>query len=266
MRLEVKDGAYSYSRRGRRILEGVSFAFGERGRAAGPAPVLAVLGPNGAGKTTLLKCMLGLLPWSEGCTLIDGERADQMPARRLWQRVGYVPQAKTPSFATTVLETVVLGRTSHLGELAMPGPGDWERARAALARVGVEHLAHCRCDRISGGEFQLALVARALAGDPELLVLDEPESNLDFRNQRRVLSVIAELARGGIGAVINTHFPAHAIEIATDALVVPRGRTPRFGKAGELLTEDTLTEAFGIQVRIRPVELPEGRRNCVLAV
>ncbi len=250
MRLAVEHGSFSYAN-GKPVLKDVNFAL--EGSA-----VLSILGRNGAGKTTLLKCLLGFERWSRGRTLIDGEDIRTIPSRVLWSKVGYVAQAKSTALGFTVREMASLGRSVHLGLFSRPGKSDWRIVDASLEAVGIAHLSEARCDEISGGELQLALVARALAGEPELLVLDEPESNLDYRNQLQVLKVLRRLKTDkGIGAVINTHFPSHALELSDFALVMlPDCRTV-FGKARETITEENLSESFGVAVRIVPAGLKE---------
>lgn len=251
MQFDVSHASYSYPGSSREVLTDINFSFDCRG-------ILSILGRNGAGKTTLLKCMLGLRRWKSGASLIDGTDIRTVPARTFWQRVGYVPQAKPASFIYSVLDMVMLGRSACLGLFAKPSEKDREAAFAALTKTGIAHLADKLTNEISGGEYQLVLIARALAGNPELLVLDEPESNLDFKNQLRVLMVLRELSETlGIGAVINTHFPAHALEISTKTLVLMPDGTHRFGFTHDVLTEETLSESFGVGVKILPVTIPE---------
>ncbi len=251
MEFTVDRASFAYAPGGRRVLEDISFTFGCRG-------VLAILGRNGAGKTTLLRTMLGLQSWASGRTLVDGRDIRSLSARELWSRIGYVPQARSTNFALTVEETVLLGRSARMGLFAHPGRADREAAHEAMAAIGIEHLAGKLTSEISGGEYQLVLIARALAVKPELLILDEPESNLDFRNQLRILRVLRELTeRSAIGAIINTHFPAHALEVSRETLILMPDGTTRFGPTRETLTETALSESFGIGVRILPVDMPE---------
>ena len=154
-----------------------------------------------------MKCMLGLRPWSAGASYLDGVDIKRLRPKEFWRRVGYVPQAKLSSFVYTVREMVLLGRSAHMNELSMPKERDERAADEALALVGIAHLRDKLCSKISGGEYQMALIARALAAEPSLLVLDEPESNLDFKNQRRVLSTISTLCKErGIAAIIAKSF------------------------------------------------------------
>ena len=158
MKLSVQNGCFSY-RAGQPLLENISFE-------AEGGDVLAILGPNGAGKTTLLKCMLNLLHWREGQTLLDGEDVSTMAARALWQKVAYVPQAKQTSLFCTVEEMVLLGRSSRIGAFSAPSKEDFRQARAAIERLGLSHLFGRRCCELSGGEVQMVLIARATSRSP----------------------------------------------------------------------------------------------------
>ncbi len=259
MKFEVKNGSFSY-RHGQQVLREISLQLTDR-------EILTVLGANGAGKTTLMKCMLGLYRWSAGAAYLDGREVHSLRPKEFWRQVGYVPQAKLPSFVYTVGEMVVLGRSAHLGEFSQPGPRDWAKVEQCLELVGISHLKDKLCSRISGGEYQMALIARALVTDPELLVLDEPESNLDFKNQRIVMDTIAWLCRErGLAAILNTHYPEHAVELADKALLLMPDGSALFGGAAQVIREDTLQQAFGVPVRIQTIHLPEKDYTCVLTL
>lgn len=258
MKLSVQDGCFSY-RAGQPLLEHIRFEV-ESG------DVLAILGPNGAGKTTLLKCMLNLLHWREGKTLLDGEDVSTMAARALWQKVAYVPQAKQSSLFCTVEEMVLLGRSSRIGAFSAPSKEDFRQARAAIERLGLSHLFGRRCCELSGGEVQMVLIARALASQPGVLVLDEPESNLDFKNQLLVLDTIEELAKSGLTCIFNTHFPAHALRRANQALLLGRGGKSVCGKTCDVVTEDRISEIFGVRAVIGEMQTPLGTYQDVIPV
>lgn len=258
MKLSVQDGCFSY-RAGQPLLEHIRFEV-ESG------DVLAILGPNGAGKTTLLKCMLNLLHWREGQTLLDGEDVGAMPVRALWQKVAYVPQAKQTSLFCTVEEMVLLGRSSRIGAFSAPSKEDFRQARAAIERLGLSHLFGRRCCELSGGEVQMVLIARALSSQPGVLVLDEPESNLDFKNQLLVLDTIEELAKSGLTCIFNTHFPAHALRRANQALMLGRGGKSVCGKTCEVVTEDRISEFFGVRAVIGEMQTPLGVYQDVIPV
>ena len=258
MKLSVQDGCFSY-RAGQPLLEHISFEV-ESG------DVLAILGPNGAGKTTLLKCMLNLLHWREGQTFLDGEDVGAMPVRALWQKVAYVPQAKQSSLFCTVEEMVLLGRSSRIGAFSAPSKEDFRQARAAIERLGLSHLLGRRCCELSGGEVQMVLIARSLASQPGVLVLDEPESNLDFKNQLLVLDTIEELAKSGLTCIFNTNFPAHALRRANQALMLGHGGKSVCGKTCDVVTEDRISEFFGVRAVIGEMQTPLGVYQDVIPV
>lgn len=250
MELAVSHGFFRYAD-DHPVLQDVDFSLD-------CSSILSILGRNGAGKTTLLKCLLGFERWNSGATLIDGVDIRNMSARTFWSRIGYVAQAKNTTLSFTVQDMVVLGRSVRLGAFAKPGKKDWQKVQESLELVGIAHLAQARCDQISGGQYQLALVARALAGDPQLLVLDEPESNLDYKNQLQVLKVLHQLKTElGIGAVINTHFPSHAIELSDSALIMMPDCKTIFGSAKKVINEENLSRSFGVQIKVLNANLKE---------
>ncbi len=219
---------------------------------------VAVLGPNGAGKTTLLRCMLTLLPWKSGRTTLDGQNVRTLPQRELWRRAAYVPQSRRAGLGCTVEEMVLLGRAGFVRPFAQPGKHDRDKAREALERLDLLPLAGRSCGELSGGEYQLVLIARALAGEPELLVLDEPESNLDFRNQLRVMETLSALARSGMAVLYNTHYPAHGLRYADKVLLLEKGGRSAFGPAESILTGEALSRAFAVRAAVVESETPYG--------
>jgi iron complex transport system ATP-binding protein len=258
MRLEAKNLTFAWYG-GEPVFRDVSFDFAGRG-------MLAVLGPNGAGKTTLLKVLLGFLTPSSGEVLWDGRSRADIGRRGFWTKVSYVPQAKAPAQpGMRVAEAVVLGRSARIGAFSQPGAADWAAADRAMEEVGIAALASRRCNELSGGQYQLALIARALCAEPSVLVMDEPESNLDFKNRLMVLRVIRTLSERGLGTVVNTHFPENALALADKALLMPRGGAPVYGDARAVMTEENLSAVFGVRIRVRTLDLPEGPRPAVTA-
>jgi iron complex transport system ATP-binding protein len=232
-----------------------------------PGQILAVLGPNGVGKTTLLKCMMGLIKWDSGSSLLDGIPVPQIHYREFWKKIAYVPQAKNSVFSYSVEEMVVMGRSAHIGSFRQPSASDYAFAREAMDEVGITHLKDRPCGEISGGELQMVLIARALSSRPSILVLDEPESNLDFKNQLVILDTIENLAREkNISCVFNTHYPAHALKIATHALVLTRDKYSLFGPAREVINEENMRRAFEVNVHINEVKINQKRYTSVLAL
>ena len=257
MIFEVKDGCFQYPG-GRKVLNDINFQVGEK-------EILSVLGSNGVGKTTLLKCTLGLLQWHSGQSLIDGKNIKKMKHREVWHNIGYVPQAKLSTFSYTVDEMVLLGRNSHLKMLEQPGKQDKDIAEQCMKRIGIDYLKGKLRSKISGGELQMVLIARAMAAEPKLLILDEPESNLDFKNQLIVLETVKSLCEEeGISSIVNTHYPEHAISISNKALLLNRDGSSVFGAAEETIAESHLEKAFGVNVKIQDFYHSEKKYTCVL--
>ncbi len=258
MNLSVQNGGFFYQK-DTPIFENINFSVDS-------GEILAILGPNGAGKTTMLRCITGMLPWRRGQSLLDGEPISSMPPRKLWQKMAYVPQAKGASSAYTAFETVLLGRSSHLSAFSSPKKEDLEKAREVMAHLGIETLMDKKCTAISGGELQMVLIARALASDPKVLILDEPESNLDFKNQLVVLDAMTKLAQGGMTCIFNTHYPAHALQRADKALLLSRGGEYVFGSTPSVVTRENIRRAFGVDAVIGQVETPSNILQSVVPV
>ena len=252
MRLTVENGSFSYQKgqNGKIIFEQIHFA-------AESGDILAILGPNGAGKTTLLRCITGMLKWKNGRSTLDGEDILHMPARKLWSKMAYVPQAKAVSSSYTAFEMALLGRSSHMNAFSTPKKEDVEKTEAVMERLGISYLGGKKCSEISGGELQMVLIARALASEPQVLILDEPESNLDFKNQLVVLDTMTELAKSGMTCIFNTHYPAHALQRANKALILSQGGSYVFGNTAEIVNEENIRNAFGVQAVIGKIETEE---------
>ena len=215
---------------------------------------LAVLGGNGAGKTTLLRTLLGLLPPLGGRVEVDGRAVDALTPAERARRLAYVPQQHVPPFAFTVAEAVMMGRAARLATFARPGAADHAAVEAALARLGIAALADRAVTELSGGERQLALIARALAQEAPMLVLDEPTASLDFGNRARVLGELDRLRDAGLSIVFSTHEPEHALVHADRALLLADGRPLVCDVAASALTAENVTRLYGVPVRLVEVE------------
>ena len=254
-RLRVEHLAFGYP--GRVVGRDVSFAM-----ATGE--VLCLLGPNGSGKTTLFRTLLRLLEPHDGAVLVDGASIADWPRRQLARVFGYVPQAQTGTFPFTAREMVLMGRTAHVGLFASPTTDDLRHADAALEMLGIAHLADRPYPEMSGGERQLALVARALAQEASILVMDEPTASLDFGNQVRVLAHVQALARRGIAVVLSTHDPDQAFLCADRVALLHDGRLAQLGATADVVTPATLRETYGVDVDVVTL-MRDGRtvRVCV---
>jgi iron complex transport system ATP-binding protein len=249
-----------------------SLAFGFPGRTIGrdvgfelgAGEVMCVLGPNGGGKTTLFRTVLGLLPKHSGSITLQGQPIESLSRSGIARLIGYVPQGHSGYFAYSVRDFVLMGRTAHVGIFSTPSQQDLEVAERALASLGMAHLAGRPITEVSGGERQLALVARALAQEPRLLVLDEPTASLDFGNQVRVLERIAALARTGISILFSSHDPDHAFLCAQRALLLAEGRALEIGAPRDVIRPDTLQRLYGVTVQVLP--LAGGGHTCLPAI
>lgn len=210
--------------------------------------VLALLGPNGCGKTTLLKTLLGLIADKGGSVILNGRPLAQHASSERARLIAYVPQSHTSAFAFTVEDLVLMGRTAHAGLLARPSARDRAVSRAALERMGIAHLAQQAATEISGGERQLALIARALAQEPRIVVLDEPTASLDFGNQGKVLREMRSLAAGGLAVLFTTHDPNHAARYADRALLMRDGATLASGPVADVVSKASLEVLYGSSV------------------
>lgn len=226
-----------------------------------PGQVLCLLGPNGSGKTTLFKTLLGLLPRQGGQVTLDGADLTRFSRSDIARALAYVPQAHEAVFPYTVRDMVMMGRTVHRGLFASPGAPDRDRAEAALEHLGIGELAGNDYTRISGGQRQLVLIARALVQDAPVIIMDEPTASLDFGNQMLVLDQVGHLARRGLGVVLSTHNPDHAFRCASQVLLLKDGMTLAAGSPRTALTEQALSRVYGVDIRVE--QLDDGHRVCV---
>jgi iron complex transport system ATP-binding protein len=238
------------------MLEGRALSIGYRERVVGSGidvglrtgEVLALLGPNGGGKTTLLKTLLGLLAPKAGEVRLGDRALSSYAARERARLIAYVPQSHAATFAFTVETVVLMGRSAHGSLFSRPTAADRAVAARMLERFGIAHLAERPYTMISGGERQLALLARALAQEPQFVVLDEPTASLDFGNQGRVMREIRALGASGHGVLFTTHDPNHALRAAGRACLLRQGVVIGEGQAKEVLTLENLSALYGATI------------------
>jgi iron complex transport system ATP-binding protein len=225
--------------------------------------IVALLGPNGSGKSTLVRTLLGVLAPLGGDVLLDGQRLADWPARARATRLAYVPQASAADFDFTLLEMVEMGRSAHRGAFAHPGKRDREASFAALERLGIARLAGRPFHRVSGGERQLALIARALATEATCILMDEPTSTLDFGNQALVLEEIARLRDTGAAILFSTHHPDHALRIADRVVMIRNGGTMAAGATAEVVNSQNLSLLYGRAVEVALLASGQGTPRLV---
>ena len=239
--MQVKDLRFSYGER--EVLKGISFETRE-------GEFLSVLGPNGVGKSTLFRCMLGLAEPSGGSVLVNGDEIRNLTPARLARRMAYIPQSHHPLFNFSVLDMVLMGTTSQLGRFAAPGKTQEKMALAALERMGILHLKDRGCSDISGGERQLVLIARAIAQQAKILVMDEPSANLDFGNKLRVMKTVKGLTRDGYTIIQSTHDPEQAYLYSDRILALHGGRVLSWGTPREVMTRELISRLYGVDVEV----------------
>lgn len=251
--LEVDSLAYSYGNGP--VFENISFSLRK-------GDVMCVLGPNGAGKSTLIKCIAGIFKPASGSVRIMGKDTSFFGTTEIARSIGYVPQQNEVVFPFSVLDFVVMGRTPHIPLFSSPGIKDMKIAREALEMVGIADLAERTLASLSGGQRQMVLIARALAQQPALLLLDEPTAHLDFGNQVLVLETVQKLAVNGMSIVMNTHMPDHALLVGSTAAALTDGTLVATGEVTTVVNSGMMSYVYGVQVAVREIE-DLNRKVCV---
>ena len=241
MRMKIENLHFSYG--SHEVLKGVSFGVEDSG-------FVSVLGPNGAGKSTLFRCMLGLLEPSEGSVHICGRNIRQMPPAELSHRVAYIPQSHTPVFNFSVFDMVLMGTTAQLSRFSSPGKKEAQLAEAAMERIGISHLRSRGCGNISGGELQLALIARAIAQQAKILVMDEPSASLDYGNKLRLMETVKGLTRQGYTVIQSTHDPDQAYLYSDQILALYDGKLLARGTPRETISSSLISRLYGVDVEV----------------
>ncbi len=241
MSIEVKNLSFSYGDHA--VLHDISFQVND-------GEFLSILGPNGVGKSTLFRCVLGLLSGYTGQVLVDGIDARTFTVKEAARHIAYIPQSSRPVFNYSVFDIVLMGRTSGLSTFRSPGKADVDRCRWALDKVGISRLEDRCFHRLSGGEQQLVLIARALVQNAPCLMLDEPTANLDFGNQLLVLEQARNLAREGYTVIQTTHHPEQSYLFSDRILAIQRGRVLTEGPPKTVLTQETMHALYGVDVNV----------------
>ena len=251
MELIVENLTFAYSNRN--ILEHCSLSY------ATP-DVMCILGHNGTGKSTLLQCLIGAFKPQEGSVRIDGRSVEDYTPRELAAKIAYIPQTSVPTFSFPCIDVVTMGRTAHMGYLANPGAEEVEKAYEALEYLNITYLADQPYTDISGGERQLVMIASALCQDPELMILDEPTAHLDFGNQYKFIQLVERLRDRGMGVLMTTHFPDHALALDGTTAILSHGSVQAIGAARDIITDESMSALYNIPVAVCDVG---DRRICI---
>lgn len=247
--------SYQTKKRRKEVLKDLSFQIPE-------GAFVSILGCNGAGKSTLFQCILRTSSHYSGDIYVFDKKNQSYSIRELAKKVAYVPQSHHPCFDYRVMDIVIMGTASRCRSFSSPDRKMYEDGLNALERLGVGHLAQAGYTALSGGERQLVLLARALAQQAEVLLLDEPTANLDYGNQIRVMEALQSLSREGYTIVQTTHNPEQAFLFADRILALHNGRVIASGSPKEVIKSETLKKLYKIDVQIESI-LEDQMRVCV---
>ncbi len=245
MIISVENLSFAYE--SRFVLSGISFSMDE-------GQLVSVLGPNGVGKSTLFKCMLGILSGYTVTIHLYGKDLRTIGYKALSRQIAYIPQSNYPAFNYTVLDMVLMATASHLSAFSTPGKKEKDIALAALAKLNIEAFAHRDYMRLSGGERQLVLIARALAQQSHILIMDEPTANLDYGNQLRVLGHIHDLTKEGYTVLQSTHNPEQSYLFSSGILAMREGKIIAQGTPQNVLDASLIHALYGINARVESLD------------
>lgn len=242
MKIETKNLGCGYH--GHSLIEDINITIGAK-------QMWCVLGANGVGKTTFFKTVLRLLPPTNGEILLNGIPLEQWNRKELAKQIAYVPQNHVPPFSFTVKEVIAMGRNPHQQGVGSLAEADRRAIEEAVELLGIQYLYNKDYTRISGGERQLTLIARAIAQETPVLIMDEPVANLDFGNQARILTKVCNLVEKLERTVImTTHSPDHGFLADANVLMLFKGKKHLAGKGKDIITEEAVKELYDIENKI----------------
>ena len=237
-------------------IENLSFAYGTHqvlrniSLEVPDGTLVNVLGPNGTGKSTLFRCILGLYTSYHGTIIVNGKDISKLNIRERAREMAFIPQSHKPVYDYDVVDVVLMSSGAGSGAFFSPKRTHVDRALEALDRVGIGHLAHRPYTRISGGEQQLVLIARALAQNANTIIMDEPTSALDYGNTVRVLSCVRQLSEDGLTVIQSTHQPDQAFLYADKTLVLHEGEVLAYGPPKDTITAELISKIYNVEVEV----------------
>lgn len=212
--------------------------------------LVSLLGPNGVGKSTLFKCILGIFNPQNGQVYINNLNVQDLTPRKLAQNIAYIPQSHNNAFNYSVFDIVLMGTTAKLDGYKSPGKQEIQQVEEALKKLNIYELRNRGFSNISGGERQLALIARALVQQAKIIIMDEPTSNLDFGNRIRVMNTIKSLTHQGYTIILSTHEPDVAFMYSDRILCLLKGNLLAYGTPAEIITPDIISSLYNVDVDI----------------
>ncbi len=240
---EVNNLSFSYQKE-KKVLKNVDFTINK-------GELVVFLGKNGSGKSTLFSLLMGLNKDYEGVIKLNGEDLVSLSERDVAKLVGYVPQSHSPTFGFSVKDFVLLGCAPHVGLFSHPSKEDEKNALKAIKEMGIEKFRDRNYSELSGGERQQAVIARALASKPKMVIFDEPTTHLDYANQIKVLRIIKELNKKGYTIAVSSHDPNHALMLDGNVVLLDGKGKLQKGTAREMITEENLKRIYNANIKIR---------------
>lgn len=235
--IEVENLSFGYEKN-KKVLNDVNLSIKE-------GAITAILGKNGCGKSTLLDCIIGYNDYTSGKILIDEINSRELTSKEVAKKVAYISQNTTINLDYTVLEFILFGRTCHLTIGSAPKEKDYEIAKVNAEKLGITQILSKDINKISGGERQLAFIARALTQESKIIIMDEPTASLDYGNQLRLFEIIKDLKEKGKTIVFTTHNPEHVKFFDCNVAIIDDGKVYKTGKGSELITKGLLKEIYG---------------------
>lgn len=241
--IEVNQLSFAFQK-GKRVLNEMSFSLdvGE---------IMTILGPNGSGKTTLLNCLLNNYTSYKGKIFLFERDIRSYSKKEYASKIAYVPQLTQLDFDYEVEDFVLMGINPHKAFWAQPSVEDYKLAYQSMEMLGISNLANRLVGEISGGERQLAYIARALTQTPKIIIMDEPTSALDYSNQYKVIRVLKSLNTKGYTVILTSHNPEYAFMLGGYVGMLYRNNRFQYGRVEELMTDDRLTELYGTQIKVK---------------
>ena len=216
-----------------------------------------VIGANGCGKTTLFKCIFNIIKGYSGEIIVNGQNTKNLNYKQISSLISYIPQSHYITFNYLVLDMVLMGMAGDINMFSSPANEDIKKAKAALKLIGIEYLTDRLYGNLSGGEQQLVLIARALAKDAKILLMDEPTSSLDFGNQIRIMQTVKDLNSKGYTIIMSSHNPIQTLQFSSDVAAIKDHKIIAYGKTDEILTKELINELYGINATI--TDTPYGK-------